>query len=229
MLKISIPKPCHEDWNAMTPNEQGRHCNACAKTVVDFTTMSDDAVKHFFINKKEERVCGRFRNQQLQRISIELPQNIFHIAMPVWKKFLVASLIVFSGTLFSCDTTIKGNAKNSNEVITGALISPVQAYQPKADTTTLPVPLISPVIKGYTQEVLITGVTQGDIMIAPEPLVAEVEVIPQAGTDTLINPTVKNIQDKMGIIALDEQDTLKIKNPLTVDSVKCETQIYIKR
>ncbi len=40
MLKLSIPKPCHEDWAAMTPNEQGRHCAVCAKTVTDFTQMS---------------------------------------------------------------------------------------------------------------------------------------------------------------------------------------------
>ncbi|MEM8584754.1 MAG: T9SS type A sorting domain-containing protein [Bacteroidota bacterium] len=37
-LRITIPEPCHEDWNAMTSLEDGsRHCDSCAKNIVDFT------------------------------------------------------------------------------------------------------------------------------------------------------------------------------------------------
>jgi len=108
MLKISIPTPCHEDWNTMTPDHTGRHCSACIKSVVDFTNMSDEEVQNFFLNKKEdERVCGRFKQTQLHRIVVELPKNIFSMQMPLWKKFLAACLIVFSATLFSCETKIK--------------------------------------------------------------------------------------------------------------------------
>ena len=107
MLKISIPAPCHEDWNKMTPDETGRHCNSCAKSVVDFTTMSDHDVQNFFLNKKEAQACGRFKKSQLQQILIELPENIFRIQMPTWKKFLAACLIVFSTTLFSCETKLQ--------------------------------------------------------------------------------------------------------------------------
>jgi hypothetical protein len=128
MLKISIPTPCHEDWGAMTPNEQGRHCTSCAKTVIDFTSMSDEEVKYFFINKKEEKVCGRFKNEQLHRIVIELPHNIFYLPMPGWKKFLVASLVTFSTTLFSCNTSIKG------ELVTEVLTDSSQPAAIKIDT-----------------------------------------------------------------------------------------------
>jgi hypothetical protein len=38
-MTVRIPSPCHEDWNRMTPNERGRHCAACDKTVVDVTRM----------------------------------------------------------------------------------------------------------------------------------------------------------------------------------------------
>ena len=107
MLKISIPTPCHEDWSKMDTNEQGRHCNSCMKTVVDFTNMSDEEVKNFLINKKQEHTCGRFKTTQLQRIEIELPQNIYYIQMPLWKRFLVACLVVFSTTLFSCEVKHK--------------------------------------------------------------------------------------------------------------------------
>jgi hypothetical protein len=222
---MTIPTPCYEDWNAMTPNEQGRHCNACAKTVVDFTSMSDDAVKHFFINKKEERVCGRFRNQQLHCISIELPQNIFYIPMPVWKKFLVASLIVFSSTLFSCDTTVKGKVDNT-EATTGVIICPIKGSPAIEDTTSSGL-LPKPTIKGYTQSFFITSVTQGDVMLAPDLPQPEYENVLQADS-LVIKSAFKNIQDSMGIIEFDEQDTLKRKDPLKADAVKCDTQIYSK-
>ena len=91
----------------MTPDKTGRHCNSCAKSVVDFTGMSDEEVKHFFLKNEDEKVCGRFKQTQLHRIVIELPQNILRIQMPLWKKFLAACLVVFSTTLFSCETKIK--------------------------------------------------------------------------------------------------------------------------
>ena len=103
MLQICIPTACHEDWNAMSPNQLGRHCNACMKTVIDFTNMTDDEVKNHLLNKKEEQLCGRFTGRQLQRIRIELPSSIFQLQMPWWKRFLVASLFTFSTMLFSCE------------------------------------------------------------------------------------------------------------------------------
>src|ERR1700756_4455260 len=41
---IQIPKPCHQDWNTMEPNEQGRHCLQCCKTVVDFTNQEPEEI-----------------------------------------------------------------------------------------------------------------------------------------------------------------------------------------
>lgn len=118
MLKITIPKPCSENWDNMNPNSLGRHCDSCAKTVVDFTAMSDDEVRHFFINNASRRVCGRFSNTQLEGITLQLPENIFLIEMPLWKQFLVASLLAFSFSLFSCEANTSGSPLIAGNLVT---------------------------------------------------------------------------------------------------------------
>jgi len=61
-----IPEPCHEDWNKMTENEQGRFCGSCCKTVIDFQAMSDEQILHFF-SHNIGNTCGRFSTDQLNR------------------------------------------------------------------------------------------------------------------------------------------------------------------
>ncbi len=64
-ITIRVPEPCHEDWNKMTPRDKGRHCVACQKTVVDFTTLTDEQIVKTF--ESEGQLCGRFKKQQLNR------------------------------------------------------------------------------------------------------------------------------------------------------------------
>ncbi|GAB2821749.1 carboxypeptidase-like regulatory domain-containing protein [Ferruginibacter profundus] len=73
-IQLSIPEPCHEDWQNMNPTEQGRFCNACAKQVVDFSTMSDREVLNYFSTIKNEKVCGRAYPDQLER-AITMPKD----------------------------------------------------------------------------------------------------------------------------------------------------------
>ncbi|ARV12963.1 hypothetical protein BTO09_11680 [Gilvibacter sp. SZ-19] len=73
-ITLQIPEPCHEDWNKMTPQGLGRHCDSCAKTVVDFTAKSDKFIASYF--KKHDNICGRFRSDQLDRpIDLSVRRN----------------------------------------------------------------------------------------------------------------------------------------------------------
>ena len=64
-LKLSIPKPCHEDWDKMNDTEKGRFCGVCSKTVVDFTQMKTEEIIGY-ISKRNENICGRVNTQVLQ-------------------------------------------------------------------------------------------------------------------------------------------------------------------
>ena len=100
--KITIPKPCHENWNAMTPKDKGKFCNSCSKTVVDFTKKSPSEIKEYLIEHKSERVCGHFYKKQLDSIVIEIPQITFHQQLSFQKIFVLALFFVMGTTLFSC-------------------------------------------------------------------------------------------------------------------------------
>ncbi|MFC6996717.1 carboxypeptidase-like regulatory domain-containing protein [Rufibacter roseus] len=65
-ITVSIPQPCQEKWQEMTPQAQGRHCQSCAKTVVDFTRMTDAEVVQWMSVQKGS-TCGRFRRDQLEK------------------------------------------------------------------------------------------------------------------------------------------------------------------
>jgi len=71
-IQITIPQPCHEDWNKMTPQEQGRFCDSCQKCVVDFTNFSDAELYQYLLDNAGKKACGRFRTEQLNR-PIQIP------------------------------------------------------------------------------------------------------------------------------------------------------------
>ncbi len=62
--KIVIAKPCHENWNKMTTEEQGRHCAVCSKVVKDFTKMKTEEIIHT-LKTTDGEVCGRVNVKEL--------------------------------------------------------------------------------------------------------------------------------------------------------------------
>lgn len=89
-IQLTIPKPCHEDWDKMTQADKGRFCGSCQKQVVDFSSMSDRQVAEFFKKPSTGSVCGRFMTDQLDR-AIEMPKKripwlkyFFQIALPAF-------------------------------------------------------------------------------------------------------------------------------------------------
>lgn len=66
-VKLSVADPCHEDWNAMNPQEQGRFCSVCSKVVVDFSKMSDQEVLSLIDTSKKGDTCGQFTQNQLEK------------------------------------------------------------------------------------------------------------------------------------------------------------------
>jgi len=46
-MKISIPEPCDQLWEEMTPKGMNRHCQMCQKEIIDFSFYSDAALVNY--------------------------------------------------------------------------------------------------------------------------------------------------------------------------------------
>jgi CarboxypepD_reg-like domain len=90
---IKMDKPCSEDWTSMTMNEIGKFCSNCSKNVVDFTDLTDDKIFQI-IEQTNGNVCGRFKDEQLNRLLVQ--SNGYATNTHLSK--LVAGLLLLSST-----------------------------------------------------------------------------------------------------------------------------------
>lgn len=78
-IKITIPEPCSENWNEMTPTQKGAFCASCQKEVIDFRAHSQmELARKIEANSKNgdsHGLCGRFRPEQLNTSLPRLNRN----------------------------------------------------------------------------------------------------------------------------------------------------------
>lgn len=100
---IRIPEPCHEDWSAMKPDEKGKFCNVCTKSVHDFSNKSDAEITKILLENKDQKICGHFKKTQVNRpITISFNLNDLPKNISATKAFVIAVFLVFGSLLFSC-------------------------------------------------------------------------------------------------------------------------------
>lgn len=113
---VSVPNPCHASWDKMIPKDNGRHCNSCDKVVVDFSSMSDEAIRNYFKNHHTQKFCGHFRADQVKRLKIHVnPHSLKNKGWDIYQISKVAIFLVFFSSLFSC--TLKNDDGSSAEIV----------------------------------------------------------------------------------------------------------------
>lgn len=115
--KITIPKPCHENWNNMTVNEKGKFCDICTKTVIDFTKKSTIEVQEILLENKGKRICGHFNTNQLGSVNIEIPNVIFSDNLSYTRIFTLALLLAMGTSIMSCKTDGKVRKIETIEIV----------------------------------------------------------------------------------------------------------------
>ncbi|MFK7981467.1 MAG: carboxypeptidase-like regulatory domain-containing protein [Saprospiraceae bacterium] len=124
-LTLTIPEPCGENFNAMTPVKGGKFCGSCEKTIVDFRTMNDYQVLQFY-KQNNGKICGVFNHRQLNR-AMPFPMEVKPTSN--WKAIAaLAAGVLFSGGLMAQTTPTVGKIAIATETINQST--------PTEDTTT---------------------------------------------------------------------------------------------
>lgn len=105
-MKIILPKPCQENWETMSPQEKGRFCAVCSKTVRDFTNNSDDEILDYFSEHSSQNICGNFYGSQLNR------NMQYSFINSLFSKFAIG-FILTAGGIVSVDAQEKDSVKIS--------------------------------------------------------------------------------------------------------------------
>ena len=90
-MQINIGTPCTEDWNKMIPNETGKHCSSCNKSVIDIRDKSDTELNYIIETNATSGMCIRANKNQISD----------HQYVRPLKRLAFALLIVFGNALFS--------------------------------------------------------------------------------------------------------------------------------
>lgn len=143
---ITIPKPCHEDWEKMSPKEQGRHCEVCKKVVIDFSDKTEEEIYRFFRAGSGKKVCGNFRTDQLAPADTQLPMR--SVQRPNrYRVFMAALVFVFGGFLFSSCSVNDFNERGKKIAMisdtpdmNGQLRGNIKYVEPKDTAKTVPLP-----------------------------------------------------------------------------------------
>lgn len=91
-LSLQMHSPCQENWNNMEPGEQGRFCNTCQKTVIDFTGFTDQEIFQYFI-KNPFPVCGKMLASQNDRRYEEVQPKVNRHLSPIAASLLTLAAI----------------------------------------------------------------------------------------------------------------------------------------
>ncbi|GAA3575874.1 hypothetical protein GCM10022395_26070 [Snuella lapsa] len=186
----------------MTPKEKGRFCDSCSKTVIDFTKMDVFKIQNFIAEHQGQRICGHFKQTQLDSINLFIPSKVIATQHKFHKLFLLALLITMGTTLFNC--TNKNGTKqkiDSIEIIDNISNHPENRMQElstidKTDTKPLPKCSKADFKTPHKKEVLETVVD------------GELDIVEVLGNIEIVDP--------VGIIEYEEEEDI-VLGFITVD------------
>ncbi|HWY98777.1 MAG TPA: carboxypeptidase-like regulatory domain-containing protein [Bacteroidia bacterium] len=91
-INISVDEPCNQNWDAMKLTGNGRRCDSCNKTVVDFSKFTDKELIDF-LQKAKGEICGRLNEYQLERpIYLPTTNNNSYLSKALLGTTLIAGI-----------------------------------------------------------------------------------------------------------------------------------------
>jgi hypothetical protein len=134
LQRISIPKPCHEDWSKMTPDQKGAFCGVCNKSVHDFSIRTPEEIERILLSEEEGKICGRFSSAQINiPKDVEIPLHLLPRNLSPFRAFALAVFLVFGTAMFGI-TDMHG--QGSSGALKGKVCIRIKEPAPEEQTET---------------------------------------------------------------------------------------------
>jgi|GEM_PF-6379281 len=125
----AITNPCHENWDKMTPDEKGKFCAVCQKSVQDLRSKSDEEV--IAILQQEKNICVRTTPTQLQRANHQaVIQNLRR-----------AGFIALATLLASCENPTVEQIPSNNVTTTEEIENDIMGDVASSPLQSIPSPM----------------------------------------------------------------------------------------
>lgn len=144
---LSIPEPCSEAWEQMTPCGSGKFCDSCQKTVIDFTDYSEAQIAAFLADKRGESVCGRFYAAQIE-------EAVFSYVAPAKKSYRTLAMAASVAALTVMSFTADGQELQRDERYIPLTTEKLNHISITRSTDTLTLQTISGTVKDVTGDAL---------------------------------------------------------------------------
>jgi hypothetical protein len=123
---LRLDKACSENWENMKPNATGNFCEHCAKSVIDFTQLSQHEIAHK-LKQSNGNICARVTQKQLDLPLLDLEiQNSYKLPYANIAAGLMVATALVTAQPTQARTTIQTEmVQTSNKVLRSNKINPV--------------------------------------------------------------------------------------------------------
>lgn len=156
-FRITVKKPCSEQFENFTTTSKGGFCESCQKEVIDFTAMPETELLDYFSTTNE--TCGRFKTSQLKTYktnTMYVPTNylVRNIGLMTFSLLsLLAVSHVQAQDLASIETPLKTevNISQKTESLSDIVTKNYTITGTVLDQDNLPLAGVNVILKGTTE------------------------------------------------------------------------------
>lgn len=98
-MRVSIPKPCHANWNSMSKEEQSRFCSLCKTSVYNVADLTEQEAETVL---SKDDICARITHNDEGHIQT---RNGF------------SSVLIITGLLACNDTSVEPTLNATHETV----------------------------------------------------------------------------------------------------------------
>jgi hypothetical protein len=159
----------------MQPDEKGKFCNVCSKSVYDFSNKTDAYIHSVLKENQDKQVCGHFRKSQIDRpLQIKIPFTNLSGSVSRRNVFAIALFFVFGTFLFSCSNDhgqqvgeigLLNVPDQKEEAMLGQMVAPLSV------TAVQDTPLVVEGCESGIRGDVLMDVVNGGISYEPEELI----------------------------------------------------------